>query len=102
MAILTEIIKDKYPAITEMYFDYINTTEYCNLSFQKAQDGKAAEHIDEALKYYQSGKSGKAIDCLIGASVDYELSGFILGFTYAYNLLKEMESVKDFAKDSKA
>ena len=102
MEILAEKLTSKYPVIAQMYFNYINETEYITLPFQKEQEGKADEHIDKALKYCQSGEKGKAVDCLLSAAVDYELSGFILGFTYAYNLLKEMESVKDFAKDSKA
>lgn len=101
MEILAEKLTSKYPVIAEMYFNYLNEAEYITLPFQKEQEGKADEHIDKALQYCQSGEKGKAVDCLLSAAVDYELSGFILGFTYAYNILIEMERVKDFIQSDK-
>lgn len=50
------------------------------------------------IEEIKNADNDKAEDIVLSNALDFELSGFILGFAYALNLLKESGVLKEFAQ----
>ena len=81
--------EEKYPAITDLYYAYVNSDEYSAspvTDCAAAASGKAFKDISALI---QGDKIMEVEDLLLSACVEYEHCGFILGFTYALKFFKE-------------
>ena len=82
-------MKDHYPHITDLYFDFVNTKTYAEHPITKFTEPEISEAIEKAYNELHEGKKSKASDTLLECATTYEHSGFILGFTFAMNLMQE-------------
>lgn len=91
-----DLFKDKYPKLYAMYIAYINTDEYAQHTLVKYSN----ENISKVLSAVtENVKSKLEIDDIITLNaVDNECIGFILGFSYAFNLIKGTDILKEVAK----
>ncbi len=93
-----DLLKSKYPIIRNIYYDYLQSDEYAKNPIQLNNSEKLSNSTDKAIRYAQNNNVNGVTDTILTAAVDCELSGFILGFTYALNLIKESEVLKEFAQ----
>ena len=93
-----DLFTEKYPVINKMYLDYIQTDEYAKHPLEISINSKISESIDEAIQLIKNADKSSAIDVMLATVTDYELTGFILGFTYLLNLIKEVGITKELAK----
>ena len=97
-----DLFKKEYPEISNLYHRFIGTTEYFEHKIVKAVDKQSGTFMDEIMTkaVLNTDKTTKIYieDKLLNLAVDYEQGGFILGFTYALNLIKETGVLKEFVK----
>lgn len=91
-------IEQKYNHISDLYIHFINTEEYAKHPLVNHVDKKTTQHLKKAFNFLKSGDYVAAEDVLTTASTDCEEVGFILGFSYAFNLLKETDVLKELMK----
>lgn len=89
-----DLLENKYPIIRNIYYDFQNSEEYNNNPLTAGNCEKAYAMMDKI----KNADMDKVEDVILSYSADCELSGFILGFTYALNLIKESEVLKELAQ----
>lgn len=88
-----DLFKTKYPKLHDMYIAYINTDEYAQHPLVKYSNENISKVVSAVT---ENGKSKLEIDDIIVLNaVDNECTGFILGFSYAFNLIKEANILKE-------
>ncbi len=90
-----DLFAEKHPIITQLYYDYIQTEEYFANPLVIHIDKNASVALSKALEYIKNNDTVKASDVIYLSATDYELAGFILGFTQALKLFKETELLKE-------
>lgn len=95
-----DLLKGKYTAISRMYNDYLQSDEYAKHPLVKSVDSKSTTAVTEIMTAVTEGKADKIVveDHLISLAVHCEHMGFILGFAYALNLIKEAEVLKELVQ----
>lgn len=87
-------IRKEYPIITKLFYDYTTSDEYLQNDLTWYVDSKSTEMHKAAIALVQDGHALGATDMMMSACVEYEHAGFIFGFTYALNLMKETQLIK--------
>lgn len=93
-----DLFDKEYPNISKLYYDYAQTKEYENHQLVRYTDNTSSCIIDKAIVLLSNNDENTAIDMLTHACSDTEQCGFILGFTYALNLIKETSILKEIAE----
>ena len=93
-----DLFEKKYPTITKLHCDYIQTEEYFTHPLVTHNDKNASVALNQALEYINKGDVANASDVISMTTTDYELAGFILGFTQALKLFKETDLLKELVK----
>lgn len=89
-------IIEKYPQLHEVYIHLINTNEYAQHPLVKWSNKNMSKVIDDVANNI---KNRLVIDdIIVSSAVDSECTGFILGFSYALNLIKEVDILKEIAE----
>lgn len=96
-------LKERYPQITELYYDFVNSDVYANHPVVEVTEPARSKAIDKAFEELQAGNTVCASDILTDCATTYEHSGFILGFTLAMNLMQEslFDKVQSFSESKK-
>ena len=81
--------QEQYPAISEIYYDYINSDEYNDHPITRYADSNNDKLTSEALECLEKGDKINAEDKLMCSCSEYEHEGFIHGFSCAMKLLRE-------------
>ena len=87
----TNYIEVRYPTLSKLYLDLIQSDEWCRhplIAYNEKQTNKLLEDGTALIQQgdYLSGESK-----ILSASTDYEMTGFIMGYTYAMQTLKDTE-----------
>ena len=85
-----DAISCEYPAIEKLYFDYVNGSDYENSSISGCAEIASSlrnHRLEEILDHQEFMMMGS---CCSAVSVIDELSGFIHGFLYAAQLVREI------------
>lgn len=85
-----KFFKSRYPKISELYLEYLQTKNYANNPCVKSVEPFTALAIKEISELLMHKKELAAQDCLLDYGVINEWSGFILGFSYALDLIREV------------
>lgn len=97
-----DLFEQEYPEISKLYCHFINTAEYLEHKIVKAVDKQSSIFLDEVMgkSVFNADKQTRieVEDDLLHLAVDYEQGGFILGFSYALNLIKESGVLKEFVQ----
>lgn len=91
-----DFIKEQYPQLSEIYFDYLNTNEYAKHPLVEWSQKDMSKVLASIAEEAESNEK-KFDDIIILNAVDNELVGFILGFSYALKLIKESDILKEFS-----
>ena len=95
-----DLFEQEYTEISKLYCHYVNADEYSEHQLVKAIDKQSSIAVDEIMTAVNEGNADKIVveDSLFHLAIEYEQVGFILGFTYALNLIKESGVLKEFAQ----
>lgn len=94
-----KFFKSRYPKISELYLEYLQTKNYANNPCVKSVEPFTDMAINEISELIMHKKTLEAQDCLLDYGFINEWSGFILGFSYALGLMQESK-VNCFEKNS--
>ena len=81
--------EEKYPAISEIYYEYINSDDHAKHPITVYADRNNDKLTAEALAYMEKGDKSNAEDKIMCTCSEYEHAGFIHGFSYALKIFKE-------------
>lgn len=85
-----KFFKSRYPKISELYLEYLQTKSYANNPCVKSVEPFTDMAINEISGLIMHKKALEAQDCLLDYGFINEWSGFILGFSYALGLIQEV------------
>lgn len=85
-----KFFKKHYPKVSELYLEYLQTDEYINNPCVKSKDYCTELSVSELSESIMQKNILKAKDTLLEYGVINEWSGFILGFSYALDLIQEV------------
>ena len=88
------MFEEKYPTISELYYDFINSGEYTHSALTQYNDRHSTELFRHAAELIQSGDQNGATDKMMFACTEYEHAAFIFGFVRALHILKESGTVE--------
>lgn len=84
----------RYPVLTELYCEYINSDEYNQHELTRFIDSNSTEVHKQAVALAQAGNESAATDKMMSACTEYEHAGVIFGFQTALAMLKETGTVQ--------
>lgn len=84
-----DFFETNYTEISTLYHNYTNSEKYMHHPIVNYVEPITSKALDEALALLEQGKKVRASDALVKASVMYEQSGFIQGFSLAMQFIKE-------------
>lgn len=93
-----DIFDKEYPEISKLYYEYVISEEYGQNILANYISKEISAAIDKAVAQIVKGEQVKAADTVSNICTHSEQAGFILGFKYALELIRETNILKELSR----